>query len=940
MKSLKLTFVAIIFSMSFMGYSFGQKGITNMTDTIPVDPNVIIGKLDNGLTYYIRKNTKPENRVELRLAVNAGSINENKSQLGLAHFVEHMCFNGTKTFDGNKMIDYLQKYGISFGGDLNAYTSFDETVYMLKVPTDNKNLLDTALQIIVDWSNYVAFNSKEIDKERGIITEEWRLGLGADDRLMKKYFPVAFKNSMYADRLPIGEIDVIKNFPYDTLRAFYKSWYRPNLQAVAIVGDIDVKEMEKEIKLRFSPIQNPVNERPRLDYEVPNNKEPLISIATDKEASGTMLLLVYKHKTKDIYTVADYKTLLTATLYNEMLNARFNEITQKPDAPFAMANSNYGSFVRSIDAYQLYASPKENQIDKSFEQLLIENLRVKKYGFTETELERIKEQMLSELEKAAKESDKTESARLIDEYVSHFLEKDAIPGAKIEYKLAQKLMPLISLNDVNALATEWITDENMVIIVTAPEKEGVLVPTEKQMLDIIASSKNKELAPYVDKFKAEPLVNEADLAGTKVVSKIENKELEYTELTFANGVQVVVKNTKFKNDEILVNAYSLGGLSLYNENEYPSAFFASNILSSSGVGNFDQTELEKKLKGKEVNISPFIDDLREGFTGNCSPKDFETLLQLSYLYCKAPRKDQVAYEAYMSNLKNQIKFLGASPIYVFYDTLFKTATSNNARTIVIPNERILNKIDFEKAFTVFSERFGNANDFKFFIVGNIDVDSITPLLEKYLGSLPVQNKKENWKDSQVKFPEGVTDLEFQKGTDPQSMVGIVLNEKFEWTDKNRICLKVAKEILDIQLVELIREELSGVYSPQVQLSYDQFPNAEFSIMIMFGCSPKNTKKLTKAVFGIFKGMYATVEQKNIDKAKETLIREREVDLKTNKFWVNNLMSYYFNSDNSKLTTDYENMLNEITANDIKEFAKKYFKQNHYVRVVLKPEVKK
>ncbi len=940
MKSLKLTFVAIIFSMSFMGYSFGQKGITNMTDTIPVDPNVIIGKLDNGLTYYIRKNTKPENRVELRLAVNAGSINENKSQLGLAHFVEHMCFNGTKTFDGNKMIDYLQKYGISFGGDLNAYTSFDETVYMLKVPTDNKNLLDTALQIIVDWSNYVAFNSKEIDKERGIITEEWRLGLGADDRLMKKYFPVAFKNSMYADRLPIGEIDVIKNFPYDTLRAFYKSWYRPNLQSVAIVGDIDVKEMEKEIKLRFSPIQNPVSERPRLDYEVPNNKEPLISIATDKEASGTMLLLVYKHKTKDIYTVADYKTLLTATLYNEMLNARFNEITQKPDAPFAMANSNYGSFVRSIDAYQLYASPKENQIDKSFEQLLIENLRVKKYGFTETELERIKEQMLSELEKAAKESDKTESARLIDEYVSHFLEKDAIPGAKIEYKLAQKLLPLISLNDVNALATEWITDENMVIIVTAPEKEGVLVPTEKQMLDIIASSKNKELAPYVDKFKAEPLVNEADLVGAKVVSKIENKELEYTELTFANGVQVVVKNTKFKNDEILVNAYSLGGLSLYNENEYPSAFFASNILSSSGVGNFDQTELEKKLKGKEVKISPFIDDLREGFTGNCSPKDFETLLQLSYLYCKAPRKDEVAYEAYMSNLKNQIKFLGASPIYVFYDTLFKTATSNNARTIVIPNERILNKIDFEKAFTVFSERFGNANDFKFFIVGNIDVDSITPLLEKYLGSLPVQNKKENWKDSQVKFPEGVTDLEFQKGTDPQSMVGIVLNEKFEWTDKNRICLKVAKEILDIQLVELIREELSGVYSPQVQLSYEQFPNAEFSIMIMFGCSPKNTKKLTKAVFGIFKGMYATVEQKNIDKAKETLIREREVDLKTNKFWVNNLMSYYFNSDNSKLTTDYENMLNEITANDIKEFAKKYFKQNHYVRVVLKPEVKK
>jgi len=540
MTSLRTLLYGALAFVCLTSVTYGQKP-ANLKDSIPVDPAVLIGKLDNGLTYYIRQNKKPENRVELRLAVNAGSVLENHSQRGLAHFTEHMCFNGTKTFSGNKMIDYLQKYGITFGREINAYTGFDQTVYMIKLPADNVNLLDTGMLIIEDWAHNVTFDSKEIDKERGIITEEWRMGLGADDRMMKKWFPVVFKNSKYAERLPIGDIDVIKNAPYDTLKAFYKSWYRPNLQAVVVVGDIDVKKMEEKVKQLFGGIQNPANSRPRPNIDIPDNNEPLISIVTDKEATNSMIFVIYKHKANINYTLEDYKKALTDDLYNEMLNARLKEITVQPDAPFIMAQADYGNFLaRSTDAYQLFAYPKENQIEKAFETLLLENERVRRFGFTSTEFERTKEQMLNDFEKKSKEFDKTESENYANDYVENFLSQAIIPGAKSEFKLAKKLLPEISLDDINALAVKWITDGNMAVVVTAPEKDGNKMPTEKVLTDIIASTKKTELTAYVDKFKAEPLVKD-ELTGSKMVSKNENKELGFTELTFGNGVKAVIK---------------------------------------------------------------------------------------------------------------------------------------------------------------------------------------------------------------------------------------------------------------------------------------------------------------------------------------------------------------------------------------------------------------
>jgi zinc protease len=937
MRKFKISFLSFTLLLCFVSFSYGQKGIMNATDTLPIDPNVIVGKLDNGLTYYIRKNKKPENRVELRLAVNAGSILENPSQLGLAHFTEHMCFNGTKTFPGNGMVDFLQKLGVAFGADINAYTSFDETVYMLQIPTDNKETFQKGVQIIEDWSHNVTFDNKEIDKERGVITEEWRLGLGADDRMRKKYFPVIFKDSRYADRIPIGDINIIKNFAYDTIKSFYHQWYRPNLQAVAVVGDIDVKEVETMIKTMFGQYQNPVNAKPRTIFEVPDNKEPLISICSDKEASNSMVLLLYKHKAKNVYTVDDYKHYLEAQLYNEMLGARFKEISDKADSPFIQAGSDYSNFLaRTTDAFELYAVPKENQIDKAMVVLLNENERVKQFGFTATELERFKDQMLTDLEKASKEFDKTESQNLVNEYVSNFLHKDPIPGAKNEFKLAKRLLPEIKLEDINALAKKWITDDNIAIVVTAPEKEGIKLPTESEIKGIIATSKTVKLTPYVDNFKAEPLVKE-NLNGSKVIKKVVNKELGYTELTFGNGVQAIIKKTDFKNDEIMISAYNLGGTSLYPDKDFVSAFFASSVINESGVGNFDNTELEKKLKGKNIEIAPYIDELKEGFQGKCSPKDFETLLQLTYLYCKQPRKDTAAYNGFMSKMKSQMKFIGNNPLYAFIDTLYKSSTSNSPRSVVIPSTKQLNSVDLDVLYKIYTERFANSSDMKFFIVGNIDADSIAPMLEKYLGSLPGTGKTETWQDRGTKFPAGITNIAIQKGTEQKSMVGIVFDEKIDWNEKNLIALKMAKEIISIKLIEVIREAMSGVYSPQVQLNYEQYPKPEQTFMIMFGCSPKNTDKLSKACFKIINSIRDKgPTDVDVNKAKEELIRAREVDIKTNKFWTAKLESYYYDHLDAANITDYNAKVNSMTAKDVQEVVAKYLLKDHYLRVVLKP----
>lgn len=913
---------------------------TDLGRPIPVDPNIKVGKLDNGFTYYIKQNKKPEQRIEMRLAVNAGSICETDAQQGLAHFCEHMCFNGTKNFPSNKIVDLLEEMGMKFGADLNAYTSFDETVYKLKVPTDKAELIDQGFQIMADWAHQVTMDSVEINKERGVITEEWRLGLGADDRMRQKYFPVIFKNSKYADRLPIGKMEVVKDCPYDTLRSFYRTWYRPDLMAIVVVGDIDPKLAEDKVKEYFGKIPKAVNPRSRLDAAVPDNKEPLISVVTDKEASGFNISVLYKHPVENDITYADYRSHLMKTLYSTMLNNRLEEIGQKPDAPYLFAGVDYGPFIgRTIDAYSLSVGCKENQMEKSLEVLLTENERVRKFGFAPTELDRAKKTLLAMYESMAKESDKTQSTSYADELVRNFLTKECIPGIQKEFSITKEYLPGITLDEINKLGQKWITDENMIGLVMAPEKEGVRVPTASQILDIINSIKNKSITAYKDNVSDAPLLSEQP-KGSKVVKRTENKDFGYTELTFENGVRMILKPTDFKNDEILLSAYSPGGTSLYPDKDIMSATLATTIISQSGLGDFDLIGLQKKLSGNTAKLNPYIYDLREGVSGNCSPKDLETMLQLNYLYFTKIRKDKNAFDTYISQIKNSIKPMRTVPRVIFSDTLSKIVSKNNPRVIAIPTDEQLDQINLDRTISIFKDRFADASDFTYLMIGNFKIDEVVPMLEKYIGGLPSIKRLETWKDVTPKFPEGLVNVNVPKNSEPQSTVAMVWKGDFNWNDKDRMSFGMLMNVLSITCRESMREEESGVYGVSINGTTSKFPKSMFNISVNWGCSPDNINKLTQTLLDEMNKIKKDGPTKiDLDKVKETLKRDRESRMKENSFWLSALQNHFYQDDKLLSLADYDTFVNSISAEDIKAVANKYLDLKHYVQVELTPAPK-
>jgi zinc protease len=937
MKNLKFLFIVILSGFVLFGLS---AQIADPGKPIPVDPKIKVGKLDNGITYYIKQNKKPEQRMELRLAVNAGSICENESQLGLAHFCEHMCFNGTKNFPSNKMINMLEEMGVKFGAELNAGTSFDQTVYMLKVPTDKEEWINRGFQVLEDWAHQVSLDDIEIDKERGVIVEEWRLGLGADERMMQKYLPVIFKGSRYADRMPIGKVEVIKSFPYDTLRAFYKNWYRPDLMAVVVVGDIDPAVAEAKVKEYFGRIPKAVNVKKRVEYPIPENSDPLISIVTDKEASGYDVMIGFKHPKSDNITYTDYRNQLMRSLYTSMLNNRLQEIRQKPDAPFLYAGAGYGSFIgRSIDVYSLQVGAKENQIEKCIETVLTENERVRKFGFTATELERQKKSILTMYENMAKEADKTQSANYANEFVRNYLDQECIPGIQKEFEITKEFMPGISLDEINKLGQKWITDNNMIGLITAPEKEGVKIPTEATILGIIKSVKDKQLTAYQDNVSDAPILAEVPKA-TKVTNRIENKDFGYTELTFGNGVRMILKTTDFKNDEILLSAYSPGGTSLYPDNDILSASFATSIIAQSGLGNFNMTDLQKKLSGNTARLNPYLADLREGVSGNCSPKDLETMLQLNYLYFTKIRKDEDAFKSYVSRMKNMYKPMRTVPQMIFQDTLTKIITQNSPRVIAVPTDAQFDQINLDRLLAIFRERFADASDFTYLMIGNFKADDVIPMLEKYIGGLPSLKRQETWRDVTPKFPKGLVNVEVPKNSEPQSSVAMRWKGDFTWNDKENQCFYMLMNILAIKCRESMREDQGGVYGVGISGTLSKYPKTVYSISANWGCNPENIKKLSQTVLdemGKIKKDGPT--EVDMNKVKETLIRERETRIKENSFWMSALQNHYYQGDKLLSLDEFKNFINSITNSDIKAVASKYLDFNNYVQVALTPAPK-
>lgn len=938
------TLMLLVASTTFAQFGGAQKAEKKTTDLsakVPVDKKVRIGKLENGMTYYIRANKKPENRAQFRLAVNAGSILEDADQLGLAHFCEHMAFNGTKHYKGNEMISELQKKGIEFGRGINAWTSFDETVYYVDLPTDSPEMIEMGFKILDGWADGLLFEGEEIEKERGVILEEWRGGLGAGERLRKATWPTMLKGSLYAERLPIGEEEIIRTFKHETIKRFYNDWYRTDLQAIIIVGDIDVDATEAKIKEYFGKYTKHPNPRERKEFGVPGNVEPLVAIATDKEATSTTINMFWKHKKAPQGTVGDYRQSLVRALVNNMLSARFGELSQKASAPFVYADAGYGGFLgRSTDAFTAAAMPKENQIEATVEMLLTELKRADQHGFVQTELDRAKEDMLSSYQKYAKEENKTQSVSFANEYTNHFLEGEVIPGIRQEYRYVKEFMPTITLEEVNALIAGWITDENFVFYLTAPEKEGYKVPTKDEVLAIVAKMKNVQTEPYVDNYKDEPLfAKELNNVNAKISKK--NDKLGYTEYTLPNGVRFVVKQTNFKEDEILVRAFSFGGSSLYEDKEYLTASWASSIVDGSGIADFDNSQLGKKLQGMNISISPFISSMEEGFSGNCSPKDFETLLQLTYLYFDAPRKDKESFDRFLSQMKNQYKFIGENPQYVFIDKFQKVAYPNDKRNVLIPTEEQMNAVDYERAFNIYKERFADASDFTFFFVGNVS-DEMISTISKYLGNLPSINRKETWKDRSTDFAKGIQKETVKKGMDNQGMLIMMgVTEGFEATTKNKMAVNMLSDAIGITAIEVIREKMGGTYSPSAGINYEILPKPEVSWQFFINCDPSKAGEIEKAAMDIMEQYIKKgPDDATLAKVKEQMIRARETNLKENSFWASILYgSYYYGLDRTDevLLDDYKKLVDSITAEDIKAIAKKYINLKNYIVVTLEPE---
>ncbi|MEX2285125.1 MAG: insulinase family protein [Gemmatimonadota bacterium] len=908
---------------------------------LPVDPKVTVGTLPNGIRYYIRQNSKPEKRAELRLVVNAGSVQEDDDQLGLAHFLEHTAFNGTTNFKKNELVSYLESIGVRFGADLNAYTSFEETVYILPVPTDSTHIVEKAFLVLEDWAHGQLFDPTEVVNERGVVLEEWRSRKGAGDRMLQQWLPIALKDSRYAIRLPIGTQESIQNASADRLRRFYRDWYRPDLMAVVAVGDFDKAQIESLIKKHFTKIQPVANARPRTLATVPNNVAPLIAIATDKEAASTSVGLTFKMPGEPTRTAADYRRDLVEQIYTSMLNNRLREITQRPDAPFLSASADKSAFIaRNTDAFSLDATVKEGGVEKGAEALLTEARRIDQHGFLESELARARENMLRGFERAYTERDKSESDAYAEEYVRAFLYNEPIPGIEYEYQLAKEQIPTVALAEVNALARNWITEENRVVIVTAPDKAGVKVPTQSELLAVFSRSAQLPVTAWTETVSDDPLLDRMPTRG-RVVSEKTTPQTGVTEWQLSNGARVLVKPTDFKADEVLFTAFSPGGNSLVSDADFMSASMMGPVMMNSGVGAFSRIDLQKKLAGKVASADISLDETSERMSGGASPKDLETLFQLIHLRFTAPRVDTAVFQAMKNQITPQLANKNLIPEAVFSDTFQIMLTRGHFRGRPMSLET-LEEIKPLRALEIAKDRFGDAGDFTFYFVGNVDLATFKPLVETYLASLPTASRKETWKDVGPPSPTGVIDKVVYKGKEPKALTIIGITGPFQYNIENRFALRALVDYFQIKLNETLREQLGGTYSPNVGGRGLRIPRAEYTVQVSYQSSPENTEKLARTVFAMMDSLKTHAPSvADVDKVKEQILRSRETDIKTNAFWMANLAGWdQNNEDLTRLLAPYDAMIRALTPAQIQQAAQRYFDRKNFYKFVLLPETSK
>ena len=911
---------------------------------LPIDPKVRFGKLDNGLTYYIRHNEQPKQRAEFYIAQRVGSILEEEPQRGLAHFLEHMAFNGTKSYPGKAMLNYLETIGVKFGENVNAYTSFDETVYNLsKVPVTRETIIDSCLLVLHDWSSFITLDNTEIDKERGVIHEEWRTRNNAGMRIWEQLIPEMFVGSQYTNRLPIGLMDVVDHFKYQTIKDYYKKWYRPDLQGIIVVGDVDVDKVEAKIKTMFADIPKPVNAAERKYFKIPANATPIVSIATDPEATQTSVDIFYKHDPLP----DNYKPTMFALvdsylkqLAQMMLNSRLEELLQKANPPFVEASVSDDEFIiaQTKEAFSASATCKEGDVKNAMRALLDEVNRVKKFGFTASEFERAKADLLRSVESLYNDREKQKNSTYVREYVKNFTNGEVIPGIEFEYSFINKIMPRLPLEQLNKGMQELIADSNVVISISGPKKEGLNYPTKEEVVAIFTAAKTASLTAYQDKVSNEPLVAKQPKAGS--VKKVEqNKTFDATVWTLSNGARVIIKKTDFKEDQVLMKAVSLGGSSLLDNKEIANILSFNDVVETQGLGSYSKTDLPKVLAGKKVSISSSLGTITEAVNGSCSPKDLTSMMQLTYLSFTAPRADKDAFEGYLKKSKAMLENDESNPMVVFRDSLYKGMYGNHPRAQRL-KVSMLSQINYDRIQQIYKERFANAADFTFFFVGNVNADSLKPLVEKYIASLPAKGKKENFADVKMTVRPGVLKNYFDRETQTaKATVYTVYSGNCTYNLENVLKMSMLDQILDIVYTEKVREDEGGSYGVGVNGSVTNYPKDKFRLLIGFDTNEAQKDKL----LGIVHAQLDTISQKgpseiNFNKVKEHMLKKQKENQIENSYWLGVLNQYYI--DGNDFTTTYNAVLNSLTPAKIKEFAAMLLAQGNDVEVIMNGKQKK
>ena len=913
---------------------------------IPADPDVRVGKLDNGLTYYIRHNNWPENRADFYIAQKVGAIQEEESQRGLAHFLEHMCFNGTKHFPGNGVIRFCESIGVQFGGDLNAYTSIDQTVYNISnVPTTRQSALDSCLLILSDWAGNLTLDPKEIDEERGVIHEEWRLRTSASSRMFERNLPKLYPGSKYGVRYPIGLMSVIDNFKYKELRDYYEKWYHPSNQAIVVVGNVDVDHTEAEIKKLFGSFQNPKDAAPVVDEQVPDNAEPIVVIDKDKEQPTNGVELMIKH---DVYPDS-LKHDISYLMYNyaknaaiSMLNDRLKEKALDADCPYVSADVSDGQYIfaKTKDAFDMSVSPKDlAKTAESLKAAYTEALRAARFGFTATEFARYKEDYLSRLDKQYSNKDKRYNAQLYRPLVDNFLENDPMPSIEFTYPVMKQIVPMIPVEAINETMKELVpeNDSNMVVIAFCNEAEGNVYPTEQQLLGAVKDARSAQLAAYVDNVKDEPLMTTMPKAGT-IKKEVKNDALGYTTLTLSNGATVVLKKTDYKKDQVLLSGRGTGGSTLYGAKNFANLQLFDDVIGASGLGSFSSTELQKALAGKIANADLTIGQLNSNISGNSTPKDVETMLQMTYLYFTAINKDQKSYDNLMSQYEVQLKNRSLNPDIALSDSLTGTIYGHNPRLEPMTVER-LKDVSYDRILQIAKERTANAKAWTFFIVGNYDEATIRPLICQYLGALPAAKGKVVEGKRELNPVNGEVENIFKRKQETPKATAYMMwhNETMPYTMKNALCADIAGQILSMEYLDKIREKESAAYSVGAQGMGVQGENGYRTFQIFAFCPMKPEKKdvAVRILNEEMKNLASTCDEAKFAKCKEFVLKQNGDQVKTNGFWINTIAnSVVYGYDGY---TDYQKTVEALTSQDICNFVKEFSKAGNHITVMMLPE---